>query len=492
MLAELDIAYFAQAYFPDEFDKPFCQFHFDLMKELKWLMDNEAEKMVVGVPRSYGKSQLCSFLLPLWILIYKKLPFILLVSATQDTAAPFLSDIKQAISSNQSLIEDFGKLKSDKKWSADQIELNNDTCLIVRGINGSLRGIRWRNFRPSICIVDDLVKDDIASSDSQREQLAKTYRGTLLKVGDEKTRFLTVGTIVHADDIMAELLSPEQTGYKQLFYKSVMSWAERTDLWAEWRKLYTDREDKDRKETAYQYYKDNEAEMLKGVHVLWPEKLSYYFLIKELIDEGEAAFYQERQNQPREAGTYVFKDIQFWDSLPDLKDCDVGMFVDSSMGKERGDYSAITIMAKHKVTGYKYILDGTIKRIKPDKLIDLIVNKLNQFDSVSVLAFESISMGEVLLDYLKKRLMDEGILHIRIKSVKPKVPKKVRIMWLQPDIANGVIKFNKDNSEYNTQVKDWNDSAKYDDAPDSLAGIWEIISKVKKKKKIQPKPSWLS
>jgi predicted phage terminase large subunit-like protein len=119
------------------------------------------------------------------------------------------------------------------------------------------------------------------------------------------------------------------------------------------------------------------------------------------------------------------------------------------------------------------------------------VKKLKQYEGViDALVFEAVAFQEYLLDNLKKRLKKENI-NIRIIPLKPKGKKETRIMQLQPDIANGVIKFNRDNIQYNLQVKDWNMKAKHDDAIDSLQMAWEQINKVFKKKKVRPKPSWL-
>lgn len=493
MLGEIDITYFAKAYFPKYFNQPFSQFHTRLMSELNWLLENEGKRMVVGVPRGYGKSTLSSFLFPLNILLYKKLQFILLVSATEDTGVPFLSMIKDELVSNDAILDDFGKMKQpNNKWSFNEIHLANDTCLTIRGIDGSIRGIRYKEHRPELILCDDLIKDSVAESDSGREALANTYKDSLLNAGTESTRVLVVGTVLHQEDILSELLSPETTGYKQLFFQSILNWAERSDLWAEWRKIYTSLEDKNREKNAYNFYIDNQDEMLKGTSVLWNDKFNYYYLMRKLVDDGESSFYKELMCQPRGADDYIFQNIAYFDEFPDLNECNSVMFVDPAMGKRNGDYSAITILSKHKITGYKYVIDGTIKRITPDKLIDLIVQKVKQYeDHIDLLAFESTLFQEYILEDLKKRLKDEGIFHIRIKPVKPRTKKEVRIMQLQPDIANSIIKFNRDNQEYNLQVKDWNPKAKHDDAADSLAGAWELIEKVKKPKRISPKPSWL-
>jgi len=491
MLAEIDLEYFAKTYFPKYFSKDFCEFHTTVMQELDWLIKNKSKRMVVGVPRGYGKSTLSSFLFPIYILLYKKLNFILLVSATEDTAIPFLNMIKDEISSNDLIIEDFGQLKKPNlKWSSTEIHLSNDTALAVRGIDGSIRGIRYKEHRAQLIIGDDLIKDDVAESASAREKLANTYKDSLLNAGDENSRVLVVGTVLHNEDILSELLSPETTGYKQLFFQSVLNFSE-SEKWAQWRKLYTSLEDKDREQTAYQYFINNQDEMLKNTKVLWEEKFDYYHLMKKLIDDGESSFYKEMMCQPRGADEYVFQNIEYFKQLPDLKDCQVVMSVDVAMGKKKGDFSAVTILAKNKQTNYKYVVDGDIQRIKPDKLIDLIIKKLKNYDGlVDALVFEAVAFQEYLLDNLKKRLKKEDI-YIRVIPLKPKGKKETRIMQLQPDIANGTIKFNQDNMKYNAQVKDWNARAKNDDAVDSLQMAWEQINKLTKRKQVRPKPSWL-
>lgn len=488
MLSEIDISYFAQAYFPKYFNKPFNQFHITLMNELKWLIENEGKRMVVGVPRGFGKSSLSSFLFPLHILLFKQLNFILLVSATEDTGIPFLQMIKDELVSNDAIKGDFGNLKGEK-WAANEIHLKNDTCLMIRGIDGSIRGIRYKEHRAQLILCDDLIKDKVAESDTAREKLANTYKDSLLNAGDENSRVLVVGTILHTEDIVAELLAPETTGYKKLFFQSIISWAERTDLWEQWRKLYISLEDPNREQTAHDFFIENKDEMLKGTKCLWEQKFDYYYLQKKLVDDGESSFYKEMMCSPRGLDDYVFQNIQYWDKLPDFEECNLVMFVDPSMGKKKGDYSAITILAKDKRTGYKYVVDGIINRIPPDQLLDLIVQKVKQYETLETLAFESTLFQEYLLQDLKNKLKNEGIFHVRVVPIKPRVNKEVRIMNLQPDIANGILKFNRDNMAYNSQIKDWTVKAKHDDAIDSCQGAWQIVEKTKKPKKVYNKPN---
>lgn len=489
MLAEIDIAYFAQAYFPKYFSKPFSRFHLSLIQAIDELLENDGQRLVIGCPRGNGKSTISSFLAPLYILLYQKLHFILIVSATEDTAIPFLQMIKDELTSNDLIKEDFGNLKGEK-WASNEIWLKNDTCLMVRGIDGSIRGIRYKSHRVELILCDDMLKDKVVESETAREKLSNTYKEALLSSGDEQSRILVVGTVLHPDDLLSELLSPETTGYKKLFFQSIVSWADRTDLWEQWRKLYISLEDSNREQTAYDFFIENKVEMLKGAEVLWPEKYDYYFLMKKLVDDGEASFYKEQMCQPRGLDEYVFQNIKYWDKAPDLSECNLVMFVDPAMGKNKnkGDFSAISLLAKHKKTDYQYVIDGIIQRIPIDQLIELIIDKAKQYDTLETIGFESVLFQENVADLLKKRLVEEKLFHVRIVASKPRTNKHVRIMNLQPDIVNGAIKFNRDSIAYNSQIKDYNGKGS-DDAPDSLQGAWELLKKVKRPKKIYNKPS---
>jgi predicted phage terminase large subunit-like protein len=488
MLAEIDISYFAQAYFPKYFAKPFSKFHLSLINSINELLENAGERLVIGCPRGNGKSTISSFLAPLYILLYQKLHFILIVSATEDTAIPFLQMIKDELTSNDVIREDFGYLKGEK-WAANEIWLKNDTCLMVRGIDGSIRGIRYKSHRVELILCDDMLKDKVVESETAREKLSNTYKEALLSSGDENTRILVVGTVLHPDDLMSELLSPETTGYKKLFFQSIVKWADRQDLWEQWRKLYISLEDPNREQTAYDFFNAYKEDMLQGTECLWEEKYDYYFLMKKLVDDGEASFYKEQMCQPRGLDEYVFQNIKYWEKLPDLNECHLVMFVDPAMGKNKnkGDFSGITLLAKHKETGYQYVVDGIIQRIPIDQLIELIIEKVKQYESLETIGFESVLFQENVADLLKKRLLEEKIFHVRLLPIKTRSNKHVRIMNLQPDIVNGVIKFNRDSIQYNTQVKDYNGKG-HDDAPDSLQGAWELLKKVKRPKKIYNKP----
>lgn len=113
---------------------------------------------------------------------------------------------------------------------------------------------------------------------------------------------------------------------------------------------------------------------MEGTEVLWEEKLSYYDLMVMRLTEGEASFNSEEQNEPINPEDCIFNPewFEFYNEAEiDFKNRDFFFFgfVDPSLGKTKhSDFSAIITLAKHKVSGYMYVMDADIERRHPDKL----------------------------------------------------------------------------------------------------------------------------
>jgi predicted phage terminase large subunit-like protein len=167
---------------------------------------------------------------------------------------------------------------------------------------------------------------------------------------------------------------------------------------------------------------------------------------------------------------------------------DIALGVDPSMGKAKGDYSALCVLGKHKQTGYKYVIDGQLHKIKPNELIEAIIKLCKKYP-ISNLGFESVNFQEYIADDLKRRLKEEELYHVLVKNVKPRTNKHNRIMNLEPFVTRGEIKFNPDCVQFNSQVRDYNINAKNDDAPDCLQLTFELVEKFKRGgKKVYNKP----
>ena len=165
----------------------------------------------------------------------------------------------------------------------------------TKGAGQKVRGLKHKNWRPDLIVLDDVENDELVRTVEQRRKLANWFNKAVSKCGDTYTDFIYIGTMLHYDSLLAKVM--KNPSYKSIKYKAVMDFS-KSELWDRWEEIYTDLSDEDREEKADEYFANNRDEMLKGTKVLWEEKLSYYDLMKMKVSEGEASFNSEEQNEP--------------------------------------------------------------------------------------------------------------------------------------------------------------------------------------------------
>lgn len=481
LLGELDIEFFALCYFPKYFDRQFGQFHQGLFTELRYMLNNKGLINAFGFPREHGKSTINSFLFPLYATLYDKSQFTLIISATEQIALPFLDMIKDELENNQLLIEDFG-IQKGNRWNNNEIWIKSrsglDSCIMIRGIDGSLRGVHYKHHRPTLVLLDDLLKDDTAKSETKRDQVKSTFRDVVIPIGTRDTNILVVGTILHEEDLMSDLLKGRIPGVRSIKKAAIIQWSERDDLWSEWEKLYNDLSDLDRINTALSFFNAKKEEMLEGTEILWNEYLDYYYLMQKKQAMGDKSFYKEMQNDPRSTDEYIFQNLEYWSELPEFEEMEVVMYIDPAIkAGKKNDYSAITILGQHRKTKQRYVVDGSIYKMLPDDLFQQVINKLLTYP-VEKIGFETNQAQSYMKQKFEEELWKSKI-HLPIESVQTKGQKHERIISLEPDVKKGHILFNKVNIRYNNQIKDYNKHCKHDDAPDSLYGAVQLVQSVK-------------
>jgi predicted phage terminase large subunit-like protein len=481
LIGEMDIEFFALSYFPKYFDREFGQFHRQLFAELKHMLAHTGLITAFGLPREHGKSTISSFLFPLYATLYDKSQFTLIISATEQIALPFLDMIKDELETNTMLIEDFG-IRKGSRWNNNEIWLRSksglDSCIMIRGIDGSLRGIHYKHHRPTLVLMDDLLKEDTARSEAKREQIKSTFTDVILPIGTRDTNILICGTILNVEDLMADLLKGKIPGVRSVRKSAVIQFSDRDDLWSEWEAKYNNLQDEDRVNSALSFFHAHKDDMLYGTEILWPEYLDYYYLMCKKQAMGEKSFYKELQNDPRSTDDYIFQNIMYWDRLPEFEDMELAMYVDPAIkAGKKNDYSAISIIGQHRKTKQIYVIDGNVYRLLPDDLFQVAVEKLLLYP-VDKIGFETVQAQSYMKQKFEEALWKAKI-HTPVESVNPKGQKHERIISLEPDVKKGHILFNAANIRYNNQVKDYNRNCKYDDAPDSLYGAVQLIQAVK-------------
>jgi predicted phage terminase large subunit-like protein len=349
--------------------------------------------------------------------------------------------------------------------------------------------------RPDLICLDDLEDKDTIASESLKNKLEGAFRDEIGRIGTHTTDMFYIGTLLSEDSLLAKVMN--EPSWDKLFYQCVRSFPKNEELWNEWRKIYRNRSNSNRKEDAYQFYLDNKESLLEGVEVLWEGRFpdgevrykgAYYNVMLNREKWGESSFWKEDQNEPRSSKEFIFKDLMFWDTLPNFDEMDIVLSVDPSMGKKDGDYSALTILGKHKKTGYKYVIEGILERLHPSKLIERIIGLCEKYPSIATVGFENQNFQEYIEFDLKQKLKDKEMYHVLVKGKKQRQNKHERIVNLEVFVTRGEILFNQDDLLYNAQVKEYRKGCKHDDAPDSLQLGFELVEKIKKPKKVMNKP----
>lgn len=470
----------------------------DFHLEMTGIIDEITEerknaKQAIAAPRSHAKSTWFTKNFPIREVCYRRRKYIIIISETPSVATANMEWIRNQLKYNKKLREDFGPLLSPKDqanirdnsegfiaWhpAADDPESKVQVALVEAASTGqALRGRNWNGTRPDLIICDDLEdarQGGNAATPEQRAKLRAWFNQTVMPLGDPKgkrTAFVVVGTTVHRESLLMHLLH-ERSDFRSRIYRAIIEEPKRMDFWEKCRLIYTDRENPNRAEDARAFYEANREAMDEGARVLWPEVQPLWKLMTWKWDNGSLAFNTEYMNNPIDEESMIFNPETFTYYTREIDylspNYEVSMGVDFAMGKERGDYSAIAVVAKERSTGTMYVIDSWGERITPDKFMQVIVSKVLKYQP-TIIAAEAQAAQEFFVDELKKELTRVGYpASTRVKKIKHRSRKELRIEAMLPTIENGTIQFNRKHALLFEQFEGYGQGGSYDDLLDAL------------------------
>jgi hypothetical protein len=321
---------FTRIYLSSHCPLPFSRMHREVFAALAELVGQRAGRLAIAAPRGHAKSTIVSLAYVLWCVLYEKEKFVLLVSATREQVILLLKAIKDELQQNGALLEDFpeicrpkGAPGQSKPWRDNRILLRNGALISVYGAGQGLRGAKNESHRPGLIIVDDIENYEQVISEEQRQKVGEWFTGTLLHAGHPGTNVIVVGTVLHHDSLLANLINPDDSpGWTGLKYQAIERPSDRPDLWETWSAIFRGKEDHEGHcgpDAAKAFFKSNEGEMQRGAQVLWPEREDYYALPVMREREGQASFQAEKQNEPIDPEVCIFAQENFhcWDDEHD-------------------------------------------------------------------------------------------------------------------------------------------------------------------------------
>lgn len=487
-IGEKSVKAFAEIYFPHYLSKKSCSFHEELYKMLDEITKVRGARIAIASPRGSAKSSIVSLVYPLWCICYKKESYILILSDTSDQAVNLLEHIKDELTMNERLMEDFpdiceiGQKPKPPRWTREEIVNRNNIKVTALGVGQKVRGRRKKQIRPSLIILDDIENDENTQSEESRQKLFSWFSKAVLKAGETRTNVIAIGTIQHYDSLLAKLTGENtMPGWGKSIYKSVISWANRQDLWQKWASIFNGKESylgKTGKEAAHIFFLDNKQDMLEGTRVLWEEKEDYYALMVMREQELESSFDSEKQNEPVSSQDSLFNpdEFRYWsdtyrsaEELLQYLGDNVQYFgsCDPSAGEStsKGDYSAIVILARDKRDGTLYVIEADIARRTPDATMSDILAYCRRYKFCKF-GVEGNYFQTLMIQEMEKRAKAQSI-YAAFVSIKSTANKKERIQTLQPLVKNGTIVFSKLHKTLIDQHR-YFPKGKYDDGPDAL------------------------
>lgn len=436
--AEQDREYFLKTYLPHYFGLQFAEFH----REWLDLADTENRLVLVAAPREHAKSTLFTFGLPLHALLFQKKKFILIVSDTEDQARGFTLPMKMELLQNPRIIHDFGEMKGSPFKDADFVA-KNGVRVKARGRGQRVRGLKSRQHRPDMAVVDDFENDrNVRNPRLVKEGLDWLLTAVLGSLAEPFQMFM-VGNIFASRSILSRLMSmKDDTGAA----------------------LYTSR--------VYRALDD------RG-EPLWPAAWSRERLMKRRRLMGAVRFNREMMNRvvdedgPVRPGWFRYyhpRDIEG-------EDLAVASFLDPSAGSgKRGDFKALVTVGLDAAASVFYVLHAWIKRATIGEMLRACHAVHREYGG----AFGAeVNMLE---DFLLRAFEDYARQHnswLPLTRVRHSTQKRARILGeIAPLLEFGRLRFQKGHSDQDVlieQILYLDDGTVHDDGPDALAGALAML-----------------
>lgn len=179
-------------------------------EEIFDILENEALRVFVLIAfRGSAKSSIITTAYVLWsILGVQQKKFIIINGRSEREAKQYLQNIKYELEHNALLKRDLGPFDEEKN------SLGNATALVIRKLNAkimissseqSIRGIRHGEHRPDLIILDDVEDLNSVRTQEGRNKLYDWVEGDIFPAGDEKTRIIMVGNLLHEDSLLKRI-----------------------------------------------------------------------------------------------------------------------------------------------------------------------------------------------------------------------------------------------------------------------------------------------
>ncbi len=444
---------FQTLYLHERFDAPapLPPFH----RKIWELACSDAKQVVIAAPRGHAKSTGVTHTLSLVLLLFRFREFGVIVADTEGQASQFLRDIKVELQENEAIIRDFRIVpKFDKDTDTEIVVSMQDGhkfCLMAKGSEQKVRGLKWRNKRPDFILGDDLENDEIVLNSERRAKFKSWVFSALLPCGSPQCITRVVGTVLHQDSFLENVLTDPEN-------------------WASLR---------------FGAHKDFDD----FSNILWPERYSEAVLRKirqNFISQGlEDKYSQEYLNQPLSPKRRFFNSADFKEY--DKSDyaarktyyCGVDFAISKS---QRADYTVFVVVG---ITPNGIITVEDIKKGRwdskeiIDQWFDLDAEFRDSDRPIELYVCEQGAIQKSLGPFLKDEMSTRDH-YLNLKLIVPSKDKESRAKPIAGRVKAGKVRFDKE-ADWWPSFEDELSAfprGKHDDQVDAFAYIGLILDKL--------------
>lgn len=173
-----------------------AEFHPDLIRILQ---DPTLKSLNIMGFRESAKSTIATLAYPIWLAVNRVTDFIILSSDTDDQARLILENVRAELENNEALIECYGTLKGDREWGSETIVLSNGVRIMARSRGQKFRGLRHRQHRPGVVIVDDPEDRKWVRKKANRDETERWLTGDVIPGMDRNGKIVVLSNMLHTD-----------------------------------------------------------------------------------------------------------------------------------------------------------------------------------------------------------------------------------------------------------------------------------------------------
>lgn len=405
-VASDDLHGFVCTCLPHYVSLPSAEFHYVLSEVLG---DPKYDLVELIGFRDSAKSTYASLALPLFAALTGRYKFIVVINDTSKQAELSLANIKYELEHNRHIKMLFPTVVAAKTWSGDNLLLSNGVRIIARSRGENIRGIRHRQTRPDLIIVDDPENLMQVRKKENRDKTEQWFNAEVVPARQSfGAKLVVIGNLLHNDSFISRLAK------NQLFKVIKIPLIDPETKKVAWVAKYPNKEalQKKRREVG---------------ETAWARE----YLLKIISEEDQVIKETDIQRYPNEIltkrddkGNLCFKIL------------DAGVGTDLAISeRQTADFTAM-------ISGLRVEWNGKHILIKPrpvnermnfDKTLKRAVEVADTMPMGTKFFVEDVGYQKAALQQLSKRLS--------VYPMRPITDKKARLQSVAPFIKDGTVLF---------------------------------------------------